>query len=251
MSSKPKQQEPEIDVMPSEVQKPDKRFLKLPNNDILFKPPFTMACIGAIGSGKTSFVYTLLNKLYKNYFDEVVVCCATLDSQKTWENMNQRSILFLNDFDDMAFLEYIKEIEQEQLKRESEGKYPLRIAIVLDDIVFEGFNKNRAGTLEKLMMTCRHFNISIILALQHSKQISAAMRNQIFYYVLFRLTANDLAKVAEEHSNLLSSEQFKRMYNDIQNKGKHEFMIINYKANAQNRFQYRFTTPIDISNYIT
>lgn len=236
--------EPEIEPMPSEDKGIDKRFLKLPNHEILFEPPFTMAVLGSIGSGKTSFVYTLMNKLYKNYFDEVVVCCATLDSKEAWENVNQRSVLFLNDFDDDAFLDYVKEVETEQLKRQAEKKYPLRVALVLDDIVFEGFNKNRVGTLERLMMTCRHYNITIILALQHSKQISAAMRNQIFYYILFRLTANDLNKVAEEHSNLLTSDQFKDMYNEVQKKGKHEFLIINYKKDMNNRFSHRFTNPI-------
>lgn len=242
-------EEPLIEPMPSEIKPIDKRFLKLPNHSILPSPPFTMAVIGSISSGKTSFVYTLLNKLYKNYFDELIVCCATLDSKASWEKINQRSVLFLNDFDDQAFMEYIKEIEQEQLIRASKNKYPLRVCLVLDDIVFEGFNRNRAGTLEKLMMTCRHYNISIILALQHTKQISPAMRNQIMYYVLFRLTANDLKKVCEEHSNSLTSEQFEKMYNDIQEKGKHEFMIINYKRPMNERFSYRFTKPIDLSLY--
>jgi hypothetical protein len=244
------QKEPLIDVFPSEIKKADKRFLKLANNDILFKPPFTMACIGAIGSGKTSFVYTLINKLYKNYWDEVIVICGTLDSKKSWENINQRSILFLDVFDDDAIMEYVKEIEQEQLKREEDGKAPLRILMVLDDIVMEGINARRVGTLEKLTMTCRHYNISIILALQHSKQISAAMRNQIFHWIIFRLTANDLHKIAEEHGQLLNKDQFIKMYNDVQMNGKHEFLIIDYKKDIPNRFSHRFTKTINQLDYI-
>ena len=242
--------EPKIEPIPSEIKMIDKRFLKLPDNEILFEPPFTMAVLGAIGSGKTSFIYTLVNKLYKKYWDEVVCIVATLDSKETWEKVNQRSVLFLNAFDDAAVMDYIKEVEQEQLKRKEEGKHPLRVLLMLDDIVFEGFNKNRVGTLEKLIMTCRHYNISIILALQHSKQISAAMRNQIFHWIIFRLTQVDLLKISLEHSGLLSPEHFINMYNDVQMKGKHEFLIVDYKKPIQERFSHRFTTPINISEYM-
>jgi len=238
-----------IDPMPSEIVKPDKRFMKLAHNEILFKPPFTCCTLGAIGSGKTSFVYTLVNKLYKNYWDEVVVVCATLDSKEAWEKVNQRSVLFLNAFDDTAVMDYVKEIEQEQLKRVEAGKNRLRVLMVLDDVVMEGFNKNRVGTLEKLIMTCRHYNITIVLALQHSKQVSSAMRNQIFHWVIFRLTQNDLEKIASEHSNLLRPDQFINMYNDVQKEGKHEFLIVDYKKNINDRFSHRFTKQINIEDY--
>jgi len=241
--------EPEIDVMPSENYGEDKRYKKLPNNEILFKPPFTMACVGTIGAGKTSFAYTLMNKLYKNYFDELVVVCGTIDSKKTWENVNQRLVLFLDNFDDEAMMDYIKELEKVQEERKEKGKFPLRVCLLLDDIVFEGFNRNRVGTLEKLLMTCRHYNITVILLLQHTKMISAAMRNQIFLWVVFRLTAVDLDKFAEEHSNLLTQKEFKEMYNDIQKKGKHQFLILDYKKDIYDRFSNKFTTPIDISQY--
>jgi hypothetical protein len=113
----------------------------------------------------------------------------------------------------------------------------------------EGFNKHRIGTLENLIMTCRHYNITIVLALQHSKQVSSAMRNQIFYWIIFRLTQNDLDKIAMEHSNLLSTDQFINMYNDIQKQGKHEFLIVDYKKDIQNRFSHRFTNQINIEDY--
>ena len=242
--------EPKIEIMPSEEYGVDKRFLKLPDNEILFKPPFTMCCVGSIGTGKSSFAYTLMNKLYKNYFDEFVVICGTIDSKATWEKVNQRTVLFLNAFDDDAMMEYIKDLEKVQEERKEKGKFPLRVCLLLDDIVFEGFNRNRVGTLEKLLMVTRHYNITVILLLHHTKMISAAMRNQIFYWIVFRLTAVDLEKFAVEHSNLLNQKQFIEMYNDIQKKGKHEFLIVDYKKDMMNRFSHRFTTPINISEYM-
>ena len=155
--------EPVISPIPSEDIGIDKRFLKLKHHDVLMKPPFTCAVIGAISAGKTSFGYTAMNDLYANYFDEVVVICGTIDSKDSWEKIKQRNVVFLNSFHDEAFQEYLHDIEKVQEERKEKGKYPLRIALVLDDIVFEGMNKHRQGLIDKLFMTCRHFNISIII----------------------------------------------------------------------------------------
>ena len=241
--------EPVISPIPSEDIGIDKRFLKLKHHDVLMKPPFTCAVIGAISAGKTSFGYTAMNDLYANYFDEVVVICGTIDSKDSWEKIKQRNVVFLNSFHDEAFQEYLHDIEKVQEERKEKGKYPLRIALILDDIVFEGMNKHRQGLIDKLFMTCRHFNISIIIMLQHSKQISAGMRNQIMYWILFRVTANDLEKISSEHGNLLNDKQFQNMYNDIQKKGKYEFIMIDYKSPLETRFRHRFYTIIDQEKY--
>lgn len=179
----------------------------------------------------------------------MIVICGTIDSKASWEGLNQRKVVFMDEFDEEAFRAYIKQLEEDQEERKKKGKFPIRVAILLDDVVMEGFNKNRAGLLEKLMMTCRHYFISIILMLQHSKQISPAMRNQIFYWALFRLTKNDLEKVGMEHGNQLSKDGFIQMHSDIMEKGKHEFMIIDYKAPFDQRFRHRFTNIIDVEPY--
>lgn len=234
-------QEPSIEPIPSELLPEDKKFNALPHHEVLFKPPFTCAVIGSIGSGKSSFGYSLLDKHYKNYFDELVVLCGSIDSKESWEKCHQKNVVFLNYFEENAFEEYLESLEKDQEERKKAGKFPFRCCLVMDDIVFQGFNKHKAGTLDRLFMTCRHFNLSIILMLQHSKQVSAAMRNQIMYWVLFRMTQNDMEKIADEHSNFLTPEQFKVMYQNILKKGRHEFLIIDYKAPFEDRFRNRFT----------
>lgn len=61
------------------------------------------------------------------------------------------------------------------------------------------------------------------------------------FWCLFRLTKNDLEKIASEHANYLSTDDFIKMYHEVQSKGKHEFLIIDYKAPMENRFRHRFT----------
>lgn len=242
--------EPEVAPIPSENWGEDKRFLKLKHHDVLMKPPFTSVILGAIGAGKTSLGYSLMNSHYANYFDEVLVICGTLDSKKYWEDLKQKAVVFVSSLDDAALEDYVKGIEKDKEERIANGKYPLRCCLVMDDCVFDGLNKYRVGMLEKLIMTCRHYNISILMMLQHSKMISAAMRNQIFYYFLFRVTTNDLEKISSEHAERLTDKQFQKMYHDIQGSGKHEFMMIDYKAPVDGRYRHRFTKPIDISKYL-
>lgn len=234
-------QEPEIKPIPSELLPEDKRFKKLKHHKVLFKPPFTAVAIGAIGSGKSSFGYSLLNDHYANYFDELVVLSGTIDSKESWEKIKQKKVVFLDGLDERSFSDYLRQLEQDQEERKQKGKFPVRVCLVMDDIIFENFNRNKAGVLEKLMMTCRHYFISILLMLQHSKQISPAMRNQIMYWCLFRLTKNDLEKIASEHANYLSTDEFIDMYHQVQSKGKHEFLVIDYKAPMEDRFRHRFT----------
>jgi len=233
--------EPEILPIPSEALPEDKRFKKLPHHEVIMKPPYTCCVLGAIGSGKSSFGFSMLDKHYKNYFDEVVVVCGTIDSKDSWEKCNQRKVVFLDVFDEVAFKTYISKLEEDQEERKAKGRFPLRVCLVLDDLVFEGYTKTRAGVLEKLFMTCRHYFISIMMLLQHSKQVSAAMRNQIMYWVLFRLTANDLKKISEEHGNSLNADEFQSLYDSVMRKGKHRFLLVDYKAPMDDRFREGFT----------
>lgn len=66
------------------------------------------------------------------------------------------------------------------------------------------------------------------------------MRNNTIYNVILPLQKNDLAKVAEEHSGHLSTDEFIKMYYDIMNKGKHQFIVVDYKAPEDKRFRHNW-----------
>lgn len=242
--------EPPIRPIPSEFLPEDKRFAKLKYRKVLFKPPFTCVALGAIGAGKTSFAYSLINDHYGGYFDEVIVLSGTIDSKEAWEGIRAKRVIFMNYLNEAELKEYLNQLEEDKQERTKKGKFPVRVCLVMDDMVFDGFSKNRTGGLEKLIMTCRHLFVSMIFMLQHSKQISAAMRNQIMYWVIFRLTAMDLEKVAKELGDTLNPEQFKEMYGDIQKLGRREFLIVDVKGEVEDRFRHRFTSIIDQKLYI-
>lgn len=237
--------EPKISPIPSEDRGIDKKFLKLKHHKVLFKPPFTCHVEGMIGAGKTAFAYSLLNDLYKKYFDEVVVYSGTMDSKKHWETLPHKNVAVLHEWDAHSFSQYIKQLEHDQLKREEKGKRMLNICLLFDDMASEGLQKHSGGRhspLERLMLICRHLNVSVIILTQDSKIcMNPAMRNNCFYHILYRVQKNDIEKIAREHAGELTTDEFIRMYYHIMDSAPYQFMMIDYKADPSRRFRHGFT----------
>jgi hypothetical protein len=152
----------------------------------------------------------------------------------------QKSITFLTDYDDVAFAAYIEQLKTDQLERMQEKKEPLNIFIGFDDVVFtEAIGGRRPSQVEKLMLICRHeLNATVFICVQHSKQVNPAMRNNTLYHIICGVQRNDLEKIASEHSCFLTEEGFIDMYNKIQAKGKHQFIVVDYKATEDKRFRH-------------
>ena len=90
----------------------------------------------------------------------------------------------------------------------------------------------------RLMLICRHeLNASVIICVQHSKQVNPAMRNNTLLHTLTRLQRNDLQKVAEAHCNYMTEKEFIEMYYDIM-KEPYQFLVVDYKANPGKRFRH-------------
>jgi GTPase SAR1 family protein len=237
-----------IEGIPQRESLPDKKreqlLKKLPPEDREFLPktPATGIIYGAIGSGKSSLLYSWLKNMFPKYYDEVVIFCGSADSKEAFEALPQKNILFLTDYDDSAFTSYIEQLKADQLERMSKGKRPLNIFIGLDDIVFSQAigSKGKPSMVERLMLICRHeLNATVIICVQHSKQVNPAMRNNTLYHIITRLQRNDLEKVASEHCNNLTEKDFIDMYFDI-HKEPHQILIVDYKAPPDKRFRHGF-----------
>ena len=241
-------EEPKLKPIPSENHGVDKKFLKLPHHKILFKPPFTLHVEGMIGSGKTTFAWSLLKKHYKNYFDEVVVYCGTLDSKHHWEKLPYKNVVVLNEWNPEEFDKYITQLETDQEERKEEGKRMLNVMILFDDMAAQGLAKTHAGKnspLEHLMLVCRHLNVSVAILTQDSKIcMKPAMRNNCFFHVLYRVQRNDIEKIAKEHSGDMTPEEFIRLYYRVMDLKPYNFLIIDYKAKPSKRFRMGFTKVI-------
>lgn len=238
--------EPEIDVMPSEDRGTDTKFLKLPYAKVLPKPPFTMRVLGTIGAGKTSFIWTMVNKLYKNYFDEVIVYQGSQDSVKFWPRIPQKNVIVLTEWDGDQFDSYFKTLEKHQVERHEKGLRLLNVLIVFDDMIAARCDRVSAGgksVLQDLIARCRHPNVSVIIGTQDSKVgTPPGCRNQMMYNVIFRMQSNDLKKVAEDSCGCLDPKEFMRVYWKEVGFKPHAFLLIDFKAPLENQIRRGFST---------
>jgi len=240
-----------VEGIPQRETLPDKRRDKLltamakrgEDPAMLPATPATIIVAGRIGSGKSSVMYSFLKNMFPHYYDECLIFCASVDSETAFRGLPQKRIEFFTEYDDEAFTEYINALRDHQRELMEEKKAPLNIFIGFDDIVFSNAisRSGKPSMVERLMLICRHeLNATVMICVQHSKQVNPAMRNNTLYQIILPVQKNDLAKIAEEHAGHLSADEFMRMYHTIMGKGKHEFIVVDYKAPEALRFRHNW-----------
>lgn len=233
-------------AIPSESRSPDKRLKKLPHHELLPNPcGDVILCMGCTGSGKSSFIWSLLNNWFKNYFDECIVLTGTADSVATWQRLNQRNVVVLNGCDDRVFREYLDDLEREQVKRRADGKYERRVCVLFDDMVADGISRStRPTALDRLCLTSRHLHVMTVIASQKFRGlISPALRNNLHWLVLYRLPRIDLVAVGEEFGEPLSTEEFVKLSEAVFTARKHNYMVIKPRT-PDSKFWDTINTPI-------
>lgn len=232
-------------MMPSENRPADKRFEKLPNKDKIPKPPFTMLIVSPIGQGKSSMIYSLLNLHYGAYIDELVIYNGTKDSNKAFLNLPAKEVILLNDWDEKEFFTYIKALEDDQLARINAGKPPLNVMIVFDDMITDAvFSRGRSTALDQFIVKIRHIPASLIMSTQSYKLVSTTARRNMTHIAILPVNEDEINKIAEEHSGLLTKDEFIKMYKGIISNRPRNFLLIDYRDELGNRFKERFDRVI-------
>jgi len=234
-------------AIPSETRATDKRLHKLKHYERLPNPcGDVILCMGSTGSGKSSFIWSLLNNWMKNYFDEVVVITGTADSVTTWEKLNQRNVVVLNGYDDAVFREYLNDLEKEQVKRRDEGKYERRVCVMFDDMVADGISRATKPTaLDRLCLTSRHLHVMTIIASQKFRGlISPALRNNIHWLVVYRLPKSELTAIGEEYGEPFTKEEFVELAETVLNSRKHNYLVIKTRHTGGSKFWDNINEPI-------
>ena len=101
----------QLTIMPSEIITPSKKDLGL--SPLIPKPmPFSWIILGAVGSGKTSMLWSMLNDKtgwFHGYFEKIVMWSSTIDSNSTWEAIPNVEVI--NVFDEPYLKEYFNQIQ--------------------------------------------------------------------------------------------------------------------------------------------
>lgn len=232
-------------MIPSEARPKDTRFFNLPHSKMIPKPPFTMLICAPIGQGKSSMVYSMLNKWYGKYFDELVVYNGTKDSNDAWLNLPPKEVILLNDWDEADFFEYVRVLEDSQLKRVQDNKPVKNVCIVFDDMVTDRiFSRGRSTALDQFIIKIRHIPASIIMTTQSYKLISTTSRRNMTHLAILPVNEDEINKIAEEHSGLMGKEEFIKMYKQVVTKKERNYLVIDYRDTIPNRFKEKFERVI-------
>lgn len=245
-----------INPIPSETKPLDKRFEKL-NYKNLPKLPATFMILGRCGSGKSSILYSLLNEGYtygkgkKSVFDEALIYLGSQDSITAFEKLPMKNLLVLQEFDADDFDEYLEDLKKHQMEKLESNKAPLNQLIIFDDFVGQNLMKHHRGKsspLERLALTSRHeANSTIFFCSQVYKNTGFShptVRNNTTTYVISQMTRPEIEKIAEEHCQDMTPEEFIKVYEDIMAKKPFNFMVIDYRRPLDQRITERFHIPI-------
>lgn len=247
-------EELKIKVIPSELKPRDKRLDSLRYKGLPAHPANIML-LGRAGAGKSSCLHTMLNEGYVpkgakwSIFDEAIVYLGSMDSAETFKKLPIKNLIVLHEFVPEEFQEYLEDLKAHQMDRLDKGKHPLNVAIIFDDFAGQNLLKKvgNASPLERLLLTSRHeCNATVMYCSQTYKNngfSNPTIRNNTTHYIIYPLARNDVEKVAEEHCNHMTPEQFVDVYNHI-HKQPHQFMMINYRKPDAERFTHGFNKVI-------
>lgn len=246
-----------IKPIPSENKPKDKRIEQL-RYDNLPKLPVTSVILGRVGSGKSSCLYSLLTEGYvygkgkKSVFDEMIFYVGNKESVHALEKVKCKNKCILHNFDEVAFDEYLDNLKAHQLERLDKNKAPLNVAIVFDDMAGVALMKKRKGanqnSLERLLLTSRHeANCSIFFLSQVYKSggfTTPLVRNNVMCWIIYNMSKPEMEKIAEDHCQQYSSQEFMCMYNKAM-ETPYNFITIDYRRPLNDRIYERFDRPIE------
>jgi hypothetical protein len=237
-------------VIPSENKVKDPRFKLIPYD--LPSLPATYMILGRCGSGKSSILWSLLTKGYvqpngKSLFDEMIIYLGSQDSIETFGKVRVKNKIILQEFNAGEFETYLDDLKTHQMERLGKGKRPLNVCCVFDDFVGQSLLKKHGGKaspLERLALTSRHeCNMSLMFCSQIYKNTgfsSPTMRNNTTTYLISQMTLPEITKIAEEHCNDYSPDEFTEIYNGMM-ATPYNFMTIDYRRPLDDRIREKFT----------
>lgn len=160
---------------------------------------FSMLITGKPGSGKTSFLVSILNgkgknRIYRRVFKNILVVSPSLSSlpDGLLEGIPQNQLF--EDFDE-SITEMIDKNNEEYLEKPEKNYSQL---LILDDVASFLKKKENIVFLNKMFFNRRHKRLSIILTTQYIYQVPKSVRANVSDVILFQPTTSELETIRKE-----------------------------------------------------
>jgi hypothetical protein len=184
--------------------KPPKMGCDFPISQKPIKDPFpsksfSMLISGKPGSGKTSFLMSILNqkgcnRIYRKVFKHILVVSPSLSSLPDGLLEGIPPEQLFEDFDE-NITELINTNNESYLEKPEKNYSQL---LILDDVA--SFLKQKANVvfLNKMFFNRRHKRLSIILTTQYIYQVPKSVRANVSDVILFQPTTSELETIRKE-----------------------------------------------------
>ena len=146
----------------------------------LLKFPHSAIFVGVTACGKTEFFLRLLETIYKNHFEFIVILCPTIFDNKTYLSrkwiFDNKNVFIVCDLEG-EFNEWIK-----LFKNTLKGHQTL---CIIDDCLAEGEINKKRDALSELAFSGCHRNHFLWVLMQKYNPVSKDVREQIKWFCLF------------------------------------------------------------------
>ena len=144
------------------------------------KSPHIAMFVGVMACGKTEFLLRLLENVYKNHFEFIVILCPTVLDNKTYLSrkwiLNDKNVLIVCDVEG-RLNEWIK------LFKITSGDH--QTLFIIDDCSVEGEINKKRDALSELAFSGCHRNHSLWVLTQKYNSVFKDVREQIKWLCLF------------------------------------------------------------------
>ena len=144
------------------------------------KFPHSAMFVGVTACGKTEFLLKLLETVYKNHFEFIVILFPTISDNKTYLSrkwiFDDRNV-FIADLSEGKLNEWIR-----LFKGSLKGHQTL---FIIDDCSAEGEINKKRDALSELAFSGRHRNHSLWVLTQKYNSVTKDLREQVKWLCLF------------------------------------------------------------------
>ena len=164
-----------------------------------------MLISGVTNSGKTHFILDLLETVYNDHFEFIVIFCPTFEFNKTYNRnyiFQDKNVFILNPKSVSQYLDLVLKVCIEIFK----GSNTL---FIIDDCANLQDSKKKATELCNLAFSGRHYGITSWVLVQKYNSIVKDFRENIRMLVLFYNKDENAMKQALEENAIIPKEERK------------------------------------------
>ena len=213
-------------------------------------PHITMFC-GKAGSGKTTVLYNLYKKHYKDFYNTIFLFRGSPDDvlKKIGDELNEKNV-FTEQSTFPEKLKIIMGVQEKILENKKNKIEDNSVLIIIDDCA--GLREFVRKDLETYFIKSRHYNMSFFITTQAYKMYAPNARKQANAVFFFKSNRTETEALCEDYCPAnMKKKDFMRLIGDCFDEKYNFFYINEHNKNPSKHFRKNMTEIIDQTKYLS